>query len=93
MASVCNHGGPGNEGSDLERCNHTVNHKSAAGELLGTWIEVRVEAAVRIECRVCGDLHGVIEKKRTTQEELHAAYLLQQRRLACPGCGEEPFLG
>jgi len=28
-----------------------------------------------------------------SQEEMHKLYLEQQRRLACPGCGEEPFLG
>ncbi len=28
-----------------------------------------------------------------SQEELHRLYLEQQRRLACPGCGEAPFLG
>ncbi len=27
------------------------------------------------------------------QEEMRRRYLEQQRRLACPGCGEEPFLG
>mgnify|MGYP003110207333 CR=1 FL=1 len=26
-------------------------------------------------------------------DDMTAAYLQQQRRLACPGCGEEPFLG
>lgn len=26
-------------------------------------------------------------------EEFRRRYLEQQRRLACPGCGEEPFLG
>lgn len=27
------------------------------------------------------------------QERLRQLYLEQQRRLACSGCGEEPFLG
>ena len=30
---------------------------------------------------------------KLTAEEMQAAYLEQQRRLACPGCGESPFLG
>lgn len=28
-----------------------------------------------------------------SQEELRERYEQQQRRLACPACGEEPFLG
>lgn len=28
-----------------------------------------------------------------SQEEMKCRYLEQQRRLACPGCAEEPFLG
>lgn len=28
-----------------------------------------------------------------TAEELQRLYEEQQRRLACPGCGEEPFIG
>jgi len=28
-----------------------------------------------------------------SQEEMRRRYLEQQRRLACPGCGEAPFLG
>ena len=28
-----------------------------------------------------------------TQEELRERYEQQQSRLACPSCGEEPFLG
>ena len=27
------------------------------------------------------------------QEQLWEAYRLQQQRRACPGCGEQPFLG
>ncbi len=33
------------------------------------------------------------EAKPISQEEIRRLYLEQQRRLACPGCGEEPFLG
>ena len=28
-----------------------------------------------------------------SQSDAHVLYLEQQRRLACPGCGEEAFLG
>lgn len=30
---------------------------------------------------------------RITAEELQERYEEQQRRLSCPGCGEEPFIG
>ncbi|TWU64525.1 hypothetical protein V7x_00690 [Crateriforma conspicua] len=30
---------------------------------------------------------------KAEQERLQKLYLEQQRRLACPGCGESPFLG
>ncbi len=33
------------------------------------------------------------EPQQISQEELRRRYLQQQRRLACPGCGEEPFIG
>jgi len=33
------------------------------------------------------------EAQKPSQEEMQRLYLEQQRRLACPGCGEEPFLG
>jgi len=38
-------------------------------------------------------LYGVIERRTMSLDEMQAAYIEQQRRLACPGCGEEPFLG
>lgn len=31
--------------------------------------------------------------KQQSAAELEACYLLQQQRLACPGCGELPFIG
>jgi hypothetical protein len=31
-------------------------------------------------------------KSATSQEELYQRFEEQQRRLACPACGEEPFL-
>ncbi len=33
------------------------------------------------------------DTQKLSQEEMRSRYLEQQRRLACPGCGEEPFLG
>lgn len=32
-------------------------------------------------------------KQAAEQQRLLAEYIKQQRRRACPGCGEEPFLG
>lgn len=34
-----------------------------------------------------------VSKACDDQERLRELYHQQQRRLACPGCGEEPFLG
>jgi len=33
------------------------------------------------------------EAQQVSQDEFRRRYLEQQRRLACPGCGEEPFIG
>lgn len=33
------------------------------------------------------------EPRQISQAELRRRYLEQQRQLACPGCGEEPFVG
>ncbi len=93
MATVCNHGGADSERTKGTKCNHTADHKNAAGVLLGSWIEVEIGSTIRIECVACKKLYGVIERKTMSPEEMQAAYLEQQRRLACPGCGEEPFLG
>lgn len=32
------------------------------------------------------------EQRELTQEEMHARYLEQLRRMSCPGCGEEPHV-
>ena len=33
------------------------------------------------------------ERTKLEKQRIHQLYLQQQRRLACPGCGEAPFLG
>ena len=93
MATICNHGGTNFDGANNTECNHTADHKNAAGVLLGTWIEVDMGNKIRFECVACKKLYVVIERRTMSPEEMQAAYLDQQRRLACPGCGEEPFLG
>jgi len=42
-------------------------------------------------CNFCGVRYG--KHNPSDEETVRRAYLEQQRRLACPGCGEEPFLG
>lgn len=87
---------PSSKVSELQArvCNHTLHHKDDSGRLAGTWIETNGPYGTRVSCRVCGKFFGYHpnEAKRT-DDELYKAYLEQQRRLACPGCGEEPFLG
>ena len=52
-----------------------------------------------ITCPRCGesstssDVRPLPWGKLQTATELEARYREQQRRLSCPGCGEEPFLG
>ena len=42
-------------------------------------------------CVRCGGLTEV--RPETEEEKTRRLYLQQQARLACPGCGEEQFLG
>ena len=75
-------------------CDHTLHHRGQDGKPIGSWIESKGPYGIRIACRVCDKLFGYKPKEAgRTEDELYEAYLEQQRRLACPGCGEEPFLG
>lgn len=47
MATVCNHGGFDNDGAEVAKCNHTVDHRNSAGMPLGSWIEVEVGNSIR----------------------------------------------
>jgi hypothetical protein len=72
-------------------CQHTQEYRTESGELLGSWIEVSMESKTVISCRGCGiEFQKFVEG---VQAEMLRAYQEQMRRLACPGCGEEPFLG
>ena len=77
----------------LELCDHTVQHVDQDGKMLGSWIESTEEYGVRVACRICNKLYGYRPREDgRTDKQLYEAYLEQQRRLACPGCGESPFL-
>jgi len=92
MTTTPNQGGQTSKESQALVCHHTENHKNGAGELLGTWIEIQIDDGVLVQCRICNMHYGVI-KNPSKDDAMLQAYLLQQRRLSCPGCGENPFLG
>ena len=75
-------------------CNHTLHHRDQDGNPLGSWIESTGGYGIRVACRVCDELFGYLPNDLgRSDQELYEAYLEQQRRRSCPGCGEEPFLG
>ena len=75
-------------------CNHTLHHRDQVGSLTGSWVESTGPYGVRVACGVCDKFFGYQPNEAGRSDmALYAAYLEQQRRLACPGCGEEPFLG
>lgn len=49
--------------------------------------------AVQTEPNCALAVLAAYQPDKKSDAELYQAYLQQQRRLACPGCGEEPFLG
>jgi len=73
-------------------CNHTNQLSDGSGQPLGSWIATDTKDGIRYSCDGCGKLFGYQPNKKS-DAEMYQAYLAQQRRLACPGCGEEPFLG
>ena len=89
MATIPNQGGQTRTDSDVTHCNNTLQHKNAAGTLLGSWIEIPNDSGLRVECRYCKKFYGNILLSADAQK----AYAEQQRRLSCPGCGESPFAG
>ncbi len=78
--------------SPLSVCNHTNQLSDGSGQPLGSWIATDTRHGIRYSCGGCGKLYGYQPNKKS-DAEMYQAYLAQQRRLACPGCGEEPFLG
>ena len=74
-----------------QACQHTPCHKSEDGQMQGSWVEIRIESITYVACNICGAKFGTVAN--ANDEAVRQAYLEQQRRLACPGCGESPFLG
>lgn len=73
-------------------CHHTDHCHHDDGRLAGTWTYQVTNSGSRVVCRECGIPYGQVADP-DSQSQMRKAYLEQQRRRACPGCGEEPFLG
>ncbi len=73
-------------------CDHTLHLSDTNGKPTGSWSANSTKDGIHYSCACCGKLYGYQPDKKS-DAEMYKAYLEQQRRLACPGCGEEPFLG
>ena len=73
-------------------CDHTLHLSDANGTPTGSWSANSTRDGIYYSCACCGKLYGYQPNKKS-DAEMYQAYLEQQRRLACPGCGEEPFMG
>ena len=73
-------------------CNHTTQLSDEMGKPLGSWIATDTKDGIRYSCGGCGKLYGYQPNKKV-DTDMYRAYLEQQRRRACPGCGEDAFLG
>jgi len=73
-------------------CNHTLHISTKDGKPTGSWVANETRDGIRYSCGCCGKFYGIQPDKKA-DVDLYKAYIEQQRRLACPGCGEEPFLG
>lgn len=92
MNTTPNQGEHSSQEPQVSVCNHTETHKNGSGELLGTWIEIPIDDGILVKCCVCSLQYGVI-KQPSKDDVMLKAYLQQQSRRSCPGCGEDPFLG
>ena len=73
-------------------CDHTIELFDPQGRLRGSWIGEDSPHGTRYACQRCGKFYGYQPDKKS-QEAMYQAYLEQQRRLNCPGCGDSPFMG
>lgn len=79
----------------MNQCDHTLHLTDADGRPIGSWHEEPTREGVRLACRRYGRLFGyrLNATAAARQERMWRAYVEQQRRMNCPGCGDEPFLG
>ena len=73
-------------------CDHTLHLSDANGTPTGSWSASSTNDGIHYSCACFGKLYGYQPNKKS-DAEMYQAYLEQQRRLSCPGCGEEPFMG
>ncbi len=73
-------------------CDHTIELFDQQGRIRGSWIGEDSPDGTRYSCRHCGKFYG-FQPNKTSQDAMYQAYLEQQRRLNCPGCGDGPFIG
>ncbi len=74
----------------LTQCNHTAIAVDSTDQTNGSWEIQQSGANQLVVCRICNKVYGQITSDKSI---IHKTYLKQQERRACPGCGEEPFLG
>lgn len=73
-------------------CDHTIELHDQHGQIRGSWKGEETAHGIRYSCRHCGKFYGY-QPNKDSEEAMYRAYLEQQRRLNCPGCGESPFVG
>ncbi len=78
--------------SPQEKCDHTIELFDQHGKIRGSWKGEDSPNGIRYSCRHCEKFYGY-QPHKNSQEAMHQAYLEQQRRLNCPGCGDGPFMG
>lgn len=78
----------------MKTCDHTLQALNSAGQPTGSWVIEEKGGVRRVVCGVCGKVYGRLSVDNQRQKmTANEAYLQQQQRRACPGCGEDPFLG
>ncbi len=73
-------------------CDHTIELFDQQGRVRGSWVGEDSPNGIRYSCRKCGKFYGYQPNKHS-KEAMYQAYLEQQRRLNCPGCGDGTFMG
>lgn len=72
-------------------CDHTLHALDSHGRPTGSWTIRQRGGDHRVECATCGRVYGRLSDPNDDTATQRREYLLQQQRLACPGCGEQPF--